>query len=146
GITLERMWPDDVHNVDVASPAARPAGETMFDLIAGLDAKTDGQRLLKSRALEISISLAQTRQRLLAQKESSIPTAFLVILAFWLTVLFTCYGVLSPPNPTVIVVLLVCMLSVSTAVFLVMELDRPFDGIMRVSSGPLRAALTRLGE
>src|SRR5262249_17851561 len=96
--------------------------------------------------LEILISLAQTRQRLLAQKESSIPLPFLFVLGFWLTILFASYGLLSPPNATVLVVLVVCMLSVAGAVFLVLELDRPFDGIMRISSAPLRAALSRLGE
>jgi hypothetical protein len=118
----------------------------VFDKVLVLEPKTDAQRLLKSRALEIVISMAQTRQRLMAQKESSIPLPFLLVLGFWLTILFACYGLLAPPNLTVVVILIVCMLSVSGALFLVLEMDKPFDGIMRVSSAPLRAALTRLGE
>jgi hypothetical protein len=102
--------------------------------------------MLKSRAQEITISLSQTRQRLLSQKESSIPTPFLLVLGFWLTMLFACYGLLAPRNPTVIAVLTICMLSVSGAVFLVLEMDKPFDGVVRVSSAPLRAALSRVGE
>jgi hypothetical protein len=145
-LTVEKMWPDSGQPADVASSESRVVGEAMFDKIAALDAKTDAQRLLKSRALEISIGLGQIRQRLLAQKESSIPAPFLIVLTFWLTILFLCYGMLSPRNLTVGVSLVVCMLSVAAALFLVLELDRPFDGVMRVSSAPLRAALSRLGE
>jgi hypothetical protein len=144
-ITLEKMWPDGGVSADVAPEEARVVGEALFDQISALDAKPGAQSLFKSRALEITISLAQTRQRLLAQKESSVPLPFLFVLGFWLSLLFACYGLLSPRNLTVVVVLIVCMLSVSAAVFLLLEMDRPFDGIMRVSSAPLRAALTRLG-
>jgi hypothetical protein len=92
------------------------------------------------------IGMAQTRQRLLAQKESSIPIPFLVVLGFWLTILFGSYGLLAPRNLTVLTVLIVCMLSVAGALFLVLEMDRPFDGIIRVPSAPLREVLSRLGE
>src|SRR5262249_12080836 len=108
--------------------------------------KTDTQRLLKSRSLEIMISMAQTRQRLATQKESSIPLPFLLILGFWLTLLFTCYGLLAPRNLTVVVILVICTLSVSAALFLVLAMDRPFDGMIRVPSAPLRGALSQLGE
>jgi hypothetical protein len=146
-VTLESMWPEGGGRADVVSAESRAAGEAMFDKIAALDAKNDAQRLLKTRALEISINLAQTRQRLLAQKESSIPAPFVIVLSFWLTILFTCYGMLAPRNLTVVVCLVVCMLSVSGALFLVLEMDRPFDGeIMRVSSAPLRGALSRMGD
>jgi hypothetical protein len=146
-ITLNSMWPEGGGSpADVAPAEARTVGESLFDNVSALDAKTDAQKLLKSRAQEIMITVAQTRQRLLAQKESSIPTVFLFVLGFWLTILFACYGLLSPRNLTVVVVLTVCMLSVAGAVFLVLELERPFDGIMRVSSAPLRDALSRMAQ
>jgi hypothetical protein len=146
-VTREKMWPDSSGlPADVAPAEALASGGALFDNVSELDAKTDAQRLLKSKSLEFMVSLAQTRQRLFAQKESSIPLPFLLVLGFWLTILFACYGVLSPRNPTVVVVLTVCMLSVSAALFLVLELDRPFDGIMRVSDAPLRDALPRLKE
>ena len=42
--------------------------------------------------------------------------------------------------------LLVCTLSVSGAVFVILELDRPYEGIMRLSSAPLREALAQIGK
>ena len=146
-VTLKQMWPENSElHANLTATELRTVGEVLFDKVSALEPKTDTQRMLKSRAQEITISLSQTRQRLLAQKESSIPTPFLLVLGFWLTMLFTCYGLLAPRNPTVIAVLMICMLSVSGAVFLVLEMDKPFDGTVRVSSAPLRAALARLGE
>src|SRR5262249_51246892 len=114
---------------------------------AGLKPEADNaaQTALKARALDLTVDLAQTRLRLYAQKDSSIPTAFLVVLIVWLVVLFTGYGLLAPRNPTVIAVLAVCVLSVSGALFLILELDRPFEGILRLPSAPLRDALARVG-
>ncbi len=43
-------------------------------------------------------------------------------------------------------VLLACALSVSSAIFLVLEMDGPFDGVLKVSPGPLRYAYERLGH
>ena len=42
--------------------------------------------------------------------------------------------------------LLVCALVVSSAVFLILELDRPLDGMIQISSAPLREALAQLGR
>jgi hypothetical protein len=144
---LEHMWPENSSKpADLTTKEVRIAGDALFDKISALKPETDTQRLFKARAMEIMISGAQTRQRLITQKESSIPTPFLVVLGFWLTFLFTCYGLLAPRNVTVFLVLIVCMLSVAGALFIVLEMDRPFDGIMRVPSAPLREALSRLGE
>jgi hypothetical protein len=71
---------------------------------------------------------------------------FLLVLVFWLMVLLASGGLLAPRNATVVGVLLVSARSVSCALFLILELDRPFEGIMRVSSAPLREALAQLGN
>jgi hypothetical protein len=38
----------------------------------------------------------------------------------------------------VLAVLLVCAMSVGSAVFLILELDGPFEGLLKVSADPLR--------
>ncbi len=68
------------------------------------------------------------------------------MLAFWLVVLFAGYGLLAPRNATVVAVLFVCTLSVSAAIFLLLELSTPFAGILRVSRGPVQDALSALGK
>jgi hypothetical protein len=81
-----------------------------------------------------------------AQRDNSIPMPFLVVLVFWLVILFAGYALMAPRNATVIAALLVCTLSVSGALFLILELDRPYEGIMRLSSAPLREALAQIGK
>ena len=56
------------------------------------------------------------------------------------------FGLFSPPNETVVAVLFVCALSVAGAVFLIVDLDQPYDGLVQVSSAPLRNALAHLGQ
>ncbi len=65
---------------------------------------------------------------------------FLVILVFWLTVLFVSFGLFAPTNATVIATLFLCALSVSGAVFLILELAEPFEGLIQIPSAPLRNA------
>ena len=68
---------------------------------------------------------------------------FLVMLVFWLTVIFTSFGLFPPRNATVITVLLVCALSAAGSLFLILELDTPYEGLIKVSSAPLAKTLVR---
>jgi hypothetical protein len=46
----------------------------------------------------------------------------------------------------VFAVLVLCAASVAASIFLILEMERPFDGIMKVSSAPLRYTLAHLGQ
>jgi Protein of unknown function (DUF4239) len=146
-IMLGSLWPEDGTQKATLTPgAAMTEMEAFYDKLGELSPKTDAQRVIKGRALDLTTELAQTRLRLAAQKDSSIPLPFLVVLVFWLVVLFGGFGLMAPRNATVVVVLIVCALSISTAMFLILELDRPFDGIVRVPSAPVRDALSLIGK
>ncbi len=67
-------------------------------------------------------------------------------MIFWLTVTFGSFGLYAQLNASVTAVLFVAALSVAAAVFLILELDGPFDGLIKISSGPLRYALSQLGQ
>ena len=64
----------------------------------------------------------------------------------WLTIIFVSFGLFAPFNPTVVATLMVCSMSVSGAIFLVLELDTPFTGLIRISDAPLRNTIARLGQ
>jgi hypothetical protein len=141
------IWPDeDARPASLAPGEARAAGDAMYDKIAALEPRDDAQRPLKARALEGLTNLLQERLRLYVRHDGSLPLPFLVVLASWLVILFAGYGLVAPRNATVVVVLFLCTLSVSAAIFLLLELSTPFAGILRVSSGPLRDALSVLGK
>ena len=80
------------------------------------------------------------------ETSSSISVPFLVVVVFWLTIIFVSFGLFAPPNVMVITTLLLCALSVSGAIFLVLELDRPFDGLVQISSAPMEHVLEHPGH
>ena len=141
---LGRFWPEHRVRPVLSGPTAR--SEALDDKIHALSPQNDAQRSRQAQALQLSTDLAQTRWLLVEQSGSSIATPFLVLLTFWVTVIFISFGLLAPPNGTVIVTLFVCALSVSGAIFLILELDQPFAGLIQISSAPLRNVLAHLGQ
>jgi hypothetical protein len=77
---------------------------------------------------------------------SSIPWPFLMVLVFWLLVLFLGFGFFASVNATVLVALLIGAVSLSSGIFLILELDQPYAGLIRVSDAPLRHALAELDQ
>jgi len=121
---------------------ATETGEWVVDQIRALSPPTDAQRLLRSRALDQAELLLRARWVVLGELGTAIPWPFLVVLVFWLTITFMSFGLQAPTNATVLAVLLLCALSVAGDVFLTLEMDGPFDGLIQVSAEPLRYALT----
>ena len=107
---------------------------------------SDAQRWLVGRALAIVSEIEEARWLLVEENRSSIPTPFLVVLVFWLSVIFASLGLYAPPNATVYAILIVCALSVSTAIYMILEMDQPYDGLLRISPMPLRNALDELKQ
>ena len=93
--------------------------------------------MMQSRALEETESIARSRLRMFEQLGSSISWPFLAVLVFWISVLFLGFGLFARINATVTVALLVGALSVAGAIFLILELNEPYRGIMRISDEPL---------
>jgi hypothetical protein len=124
----------------------RSGTEGLAQGIRGLTPRDDSQRSLQSRALDLGEALLQARWIRFAGVGTSVPLAFLAVLVFWLTITFASYGLFAPRNATVLVVLFVCAVSVGSAVFLILELDGPFDGLLKVSADPLRYAVAHLNQ
>jgi hypothetical protein len=145
--TIERIWPEDeTGKAGLRALEAATGLENIQRKLRELSPANDSQRLLQSQALQISGEVAQGRWLLIEQSQSTLPTPFLVVLVFWLVVLFASFGLFAPHNPTVIAVLFVCALSVSGAILLILEMNTPLEGMIKVSSAPLRKALEHLGR
>jgi hypothetical protein len=142
--TLDQYWPEDRAKAGHMEVSTR--SESLYELIQGLSPQTEAQRTLQTAALKTAVDIAQARWLLSAQQGSTIPTPFLIVLVFWLALLFASFSMFTRPNATVVVVLLLCALSVSGAVFLILELDQPFVGFIQLSSDPLLRALEQLGR
>jgi hypothetical protein len=142
---LDRMSPKSGSRSAQLEPGAAGA-EGLYDKIQALSPGSEAQRSLRAEALRIGIDLARTLWLLFEQGGGSISAPFLVMLTVWVTVIFVSFGLFAPPNATVIGTLFLCGLSVSGAIVLLLELDQPFDGLIRLSSASLQNALAHLGR
>ena len=142
---LDRIWPKEPGGASEVEPQVAGA-ESLFDKIQRLSPKDDEQRSLQTRALDIAFDLLQTRWLLYEEGASSISLPLLIVLVFWFMALFMSFGLFAPPNATVVISFLFSALSVSGAIFLILEMYAPYAGLIQVSSAPLRAALTQLGK
>lgn len=144
---VERNWPQAAGSKPVMQPTApaQPA-EQLMRQIRALPETSDEQVWLKSRALEAGENLLNVRWAMVSAIGPSVPVPFLIVLVFWLLVTFSSFGLFAPRNGTVIAVLLVCAMSVASAIFLILEMDGPFAGLIRISPKPMLYALSQVAQ
>ena len=142
---VRQMWPDEASLTAHLAPDTQ-AGNVVYSAIEALSPHDDMQRKLKDQATTLATDFAQLRSLLAAQSVASISKPMLIILVSWLVVIFLGFSVLAPPNPTVILALMISALAVAGAIFLILELDQPFAGLIRISSEPMLNALHELAK
>jgi hypothetical protein len=144
---IQSIWPEGEFRPGDPPPGNAVAlAEGVQAALHGLAPRTDAQRWLQTRALSLSSDLAQTRWLMTTQSEDTVPAILLVVLVFWLSILFVSFALFAPGNATVLITLLVCALSLSGSIFIMLELNSPFGGAIRISSAPMEQALGRLGQ
>ena len=144
---IERVWPNEsTQGADLADMEAATGMAEVYSKIRELSPKNDSQKYLQSQALQISADMMQSRWMLIEQSQTNLPRIFLVVLTFWLTVLFVQFGLLAPRNRTALSALFICAISMSGAIFLILELNHPLEGTIKISSAPLHKALSLIGK
>ena len=142
--TIDRLWPQDGSQKFKLDPTAGQA-QILYDKIEGLTAKDDRQRMLQSQALSLATDLGRSRWIMYEQGTASISKPLVVVVVFWLASIFVSWGLFAPGNGTVVATLCIAALSVSAAILVVLEMYTPYEGLIRLSSAPMRAALAHLG-
>jgi len=143
--SIDRIWPDE-HTRASELLAPSTGAENVLVKIEALSPQDDTQRSLRAQSLNLTIDLAQTRWLIYEQGANSVSTPMIVTFVFWLVAIFFSFGLFAPRNATVIAALMVAAMSVSGAIFLILEMYSPFEGLIRISSAPLRTALLHLGQ
>jgi len=149
-LAVERMvdglWPHTKSQAAQLEPSTA-LGDALYEAIHKLSPQDDARQALKSQALDGAVEVGELRWLLYFQQTGrSISVSFLVIVVLWLSILFVSFGLFAPANGTAKVALLVSALSVSAAIFLILELDHPFDGLISIPSNPMQRALAHLGK
>ncbi len=128
------------------SPEAAARVEYLPRRLRELAPRNDIQRELQTQAITLANDLAHMRWTIILHNETSVSLTLLIVVVVWLALIFAGFGLFSPRNGTIVVSLLMCALCVSGAIFLILEMDSPLTGLVRVSDGPMRAALAHLGR
>lgn len=147
--SLATMWPEEVPAAAPSKPVVPstiPPAERIDDDIRALTPQNDSQRALQARATSLVGGILQTRWLLFGGGGNVVQKPLLVVLVFWLAALFASFGLFAPRNATVVTMLLVAAVSVAGSIFLILEMNQPFAGLLKISSEPLRFALAHVGQ
>ncbi len=96
--------------------------------------------LLEAKTTE----LLQQRRLAIETVHQTISWPLLVAMTLWLAIVFAVFGLTAPRNTVVYATIMLCALSFASAIFFILDFDRPLSGLIRVSSEPAREALRHL--
>jgi hypothetical protein len=145
--THDRIWsPDGVRPEVLNSAETQNAAKANIKQLQSLSPTTDMERMMQSRAMQQLDSISQARLLMFEQLGGSIPWPFLTVLVFWICVLFLGFGLFASPNPTITVALLVGALSVACAIFLILEMNDAYRGLMRICHEPSCNAMVQIDQ
>jgi hypothetical protein len=140
---VRRIWPTDQSGSAQLDPNQQ-AGDALYVGIQRLSPHDDTQRALKTQIASLMVDLGQLRSLLVAQSIPSISKPMLIILVSWLVVIFFGFSLVAPPNATTMLALVASAFSVACAIFLILELDHPFGGLIHIPSEPMVNVLSHL--
>jgi hypothetical protein len=141
----QQGWPrDGKRPLIVEDEKTRVLLEQVRDAIRALKPVDTQQHALQDGAVAIHMDLLRQRWLLIEQQGTSVQRLVLVVLVSWVTVIFVSFGLNAPRNGTVVVAFLICSLAIGGSIFLILEMDRPLDGVMRISSWPVENVLAHM--
>lgn len=143
--TFADFWPTNGQAPAVLnSQAAGAMLEHIREAIRALKPVDEGQRWLQDQALQISTVLLRQRWLMIEQTATSIQPVVLVVLVLWISFIFATFAVNAPRNATVVVAFLICALAFGGSIYLILEMDSPLAGLMKLSDWPMRNALAHM--
>ena len=150
---IASTWPDEPSPKGVTYPDTSKMALTGEDPVLGnlmndvglrtmaLDPQDQFHSKLLAACVERYRDVSLARWKVIEGALGSISPPFYWVLVFWLAVLFGAFGLSAPPNPLVIAVLALCALSITVAVFVILDMDEPYGGLFGVPSTSMRNAL-----
>jgi hypothetical protein len=110
-----------------------------------LTPQTPLQQKLSDAALRDFQGLIAARWRVIEDARSTLTLPFYLVLCFWLVVIFGCFGFITPQRNTFLLgMITLAAISVTSAMFVILDMDTPLGGLISIGSAPLRDALAHL--
>ena len=88
--------------------------------------------------------VVERRWGLVEQAEGSIPIPLLGLVVAWLILIFGSFGLRAPRNALVVLSFVSASALMAGAIYLIVDMDAPFDGTIQISPAPLQRALAEI--
>jgi hypothetical protein len=142
---LEDGWPKNgAQRAVLDDEKADQLLERVRDTIRAMKPVDNAQRSLQNQAIDINLNLLRQRWLLIEQQGPNVQRTVVAILVSWVTVIFASFGLNAPRNSTVVSAFLLCSLAIGGAIFLILDMDHPLDGVMKISSLPVQNVLAQM--
>jgi hypothetical protein len=150
---IASTWPDEKPPSGVAYPntaqmprvGATPVLARLMDEvgteIATLPASDPRQAQIAALCRERYKDVSHDRLAVIEDAGHRLSQPFYWVLAFWLMVIFACAGLVAPRNPLSIAIVILCALSLSSVMFVIVDLSQPYGGFFGIASTSMRDAL-----
>jgi hypothetical protein len=142
---INQIWPEEGGDVSLAALESGPGILQVQQKLFALTPQSELQRWHLAKALESTYRIAESRWKTIEQIGSRFPWPFFVVVVSWLAVVFASFGLFAPRNASVVAAMLVAALGISGALFMILEMDQPYQGLVKIPSTSLRIALDQLG-
>lgn len=141
---LQETWPGRGHRAIVDDHTASALLDQTEAAILALPTTGPRQSRLAERAAADIRDVVRQRWSLVEESGSAVSPVLVAALSLWLGLIFASCGYNAPRNGLVVVVFLVCAASVAGAIFLIVEMDGAFTGLITVPSDSIQQALAHM--
>ena len=150
---IASTWPDEKPPADIRYPDVSHMPLTGESSVLGaiindvgreihrLEPKDPLQQSLLTTCLQQYSGLVTSRWTVIEGARGSITMPFFWVLVLWLVILFASLGLTAPANPVTTIVIALSAISITVAMFVIIDLDLPYGGLFGIPSTPMREAL-----
>ncbi|MFC3126933.1 hypothetical protein ACFOD4_17845 [Pseudoroseomonas globiformis] len=141
------IWPGTQHApAHPSAPAAGAMLEEVRRMIRSLVPQAIRAQQLQLQATQSAAQLLRQRQVLIEQDAPTVQPLILGWAVILVTLIFASFGLNMPINRVVLMAFLLSALAIGSAVFIIMEIDSPFSGLLVMSDRPMASALAELNR
>ena len=142
---LDDNWPTDKHSpIRMEDVEAGRLLDNVHTAVLALPGGDYRSNMLRTEAAALAETALNTRWLLIERVGSSIQPLFMAILIVWITLIFVSFGYNAPHNATVATAFVLGGAALAGCIFLIVEMDGPFEGLITVSDLPMRNALAHM--
>jgi hypothetical protein len=138
--------PENADPLVKGDPTSEVALNEIGDSLSLLNPGDPGHVALWNDARQQYQRIVERRWILVEQSEGVIPRPLIAMLVAWLILIFASFGYRAPKNIIVVSMFVIAALLISAAIYLVLDMDIPFSGLIQISDLPLRRALAEIGR